>query len=166
MQGDYKKRSDKLSTHNGRLESIQTSKLYSPSLQKRRRCIVICEGFYEWKAGANNKSPKQPYYIYVAQDKGIKADDPATWTNEFSETDGWKGLNVLKLAGIFGAFTTDEVDKLLALTIQFYCFKIINIYLVSQSNIVLREKLYIAAQLSQERATKFCLGCTIACRCI
>lgn len=112
IQGDYNKRSDKLSTHNSRLEGIQGSKLYSQSLQKRRRCIVICEGFYEWKANANSKSPKQPYYIHAAQNKDVKVDEPMTWTNEFSETDGWKGLQVLKLAGIFGIFTTDEVSKL------------------------------------------------------
>lgn len=107
-KGDYKKRLDKLSTHNGRLESIQTSKLYSPSLRNRQRCIVVCEGFYEWKAGTSNKSPKQPYYIYATQDKDIKVDDPTTWNNEFSETDGWKGFKVLKLAGIFGTFETEE----------------------------------------------------------
>lgn len=109
FQGDYKKRVDKLSTHNGRLESIQTSKLYSTSLRNRQRCIVICEGFYEWKAGINNKSPKQPYYIYATQDKGIKADDPATWGNDFTKLNGWKGFKVLKLAGIFGTYETEEV---------------------------------------------------------
>ncbi|GAB1866204.1 Abasic site processing protein HMCES [Camponotus japonicus] len=107
-KGDYKKRSDKLSTHNGRLENIQTSKLYSPSLRNRQRCIVVCEGFYEWKAGTNNKSPKQPYYIYATQDTGVKADDPTTWSNESSKLDGWKGFKVLKLAGIFGTFETEE----------------------------------------------------------
>lgn len=71
---------------------------------------MICDGFYEWKANANNQ--KQPYYIYAAQEKGVRSDDPATWNNEFSETDGWKGFKVLKLAGIFGTFTTNEVDNL------------------------------------------------------
>ncbi|XP_012232505.2 abasic site processing protein HMCES [Linepithema humile] len=114
-KGDYKK--NKLSTHNGRLESIETSKLYSSSLQKRQRCIVVCEGFYEWKAGANNKSPKQPYYIYAAQDKGVKADDPTTWINEFSKADGWKGFRVLKLAGIFETFKTEEGTLIYSCTI-------------------------------------------------
>lgn len=70
---------------------------------------MICEGFYEWKAGMNNKSPKQPYYIYATQEKDIKVDDPATWGNEFTELDGWKGFKVLKLAGIFGTYETEEV---------------------------------------------------------
>lgn len=78
-------------------------------MQKQQRCIVVCEGFYEWKPGTDNKVQKQPYYIYTTQDKDIKADDPTTWGNEFSETDGWKGFKVLKLAGIFGIHKTEEV---------------------------------------------------------
>lgn len=81
-------------------------------MRNRQRCIVVCEGFYEWKAGTNIKSPKQPYYIYATQDKGVKADDPTTWNNEFMELDGWKGFKVLKLAGIFGTFETEEVYML------------------------------------------------------
>ncbi|KYM95492.1 UPF0361 protein C3orf37 like protein, partial [Cyphomyrmex costatus] len=107
-RGDYKKRPNKIATHNSRLENIHSSTVYSPSLQKQQRCIVICEGFYEWKPGTDNKVQKQPYYIYATQDKDIKADDPTTWGNEFSETNGWKGFKLLKLAGIFGIHKTEE----------------------------------------------------------
>ncbi|XP_077264627.1 abasic site processing protein HMCES-like isoform X3 [Temnothorax americanus] len=116
-QGDYKKRPNKISTHNSRLESIQTSTIYSPSLQKQQRCIVVCEGFFEWKPGTNNKVQKQPYYIYAYQDKDVKADDPTTWANEFSEIDGWKGFKVLKLAGIFGVHKTEEGNVIHSCTI-------------------------------------------------
>ncbi|XP_020291769.1 embryonic stem cell-specific 5-hydroxymethylcytosine-binding protein [Pseudomyrmex gracilis] len=115
-QGNYKKRTDKLSTHNGRLENIQASKLYSPSLKNRQRCVVVLDGFYEWKANAN-KSQKQPYYIYATQDKDVKADDPTTWRNKFSEEEGWKGFKVLKLAGIFAAFKTEEGKTIHSCTI-------------------------------------------------
>lgn len=84
-------------------------------MQKQQRCIVVCEGFYEWKSGTDNKLLKQPYYIYATQDKDIKADDRATWVNEFSERDGWKGFKVLKLAGIFGIYKTEEVDSFFCL---------------------------------------------------
>jgi len=80
---------------------------------------VICEGFYEWKANASNKLPKQPYYIYAAQKKGVRADDPTTWSDEFSETDGWKGFKVLKLAGIYGTYKTEEVTNCLIFIIYF-----------------------------------------------
>ena len=36
-----------LSTNNCRVEGVRTSKLYSPCLSLRR-CVVVCEGFYEW----------------------------------------------------------------------------------------------------------------------
>lgn len=71
---------------------------------------MICEGFFEWKLSTDNKQ-KQPYYIYVNQDKAVKADDPTTWVNEFSEIDGWKGFKVLKLAGLFEIHKTEEVAK-------------------------------------------------------
>ncbi|KAL6267829.1 hypothetical protein P5V15_000901 [Pogonomyrmex californicus] len=112
LQGNYKDRSNNISTHNSRLENIKTSTVYSPSLKNQQRCIVVCEGFYEWKPSINNKLQKQPYYIYTTQDKDIKADDSTTWANEFSETDGWKGLKLLKLAGLFGIHKNEEVHHL------------------------------------------------------
>ena len=30
---------------------------------KRRRCLVIADGFYEWRRSANPKAPKQPFLI-------------------------------------------------------------------------------------------------------
>ncbi|MCI0358199.1 MAG: SOS response-associated peptidase, partial [Planctomycetaceae bacterium] len=30
---------------------------------KRRRCLVLADGFYEWKKGETKKSPKQPFHI-------------------------------------------------------------------------------------------------------
>ncbi|XP_078041694.1 abasic site processing protein HMCES-like [Augochlora pura] len=105
-EGDYRKHS--LSTHNARLENLQNSKLYAPSLVRGQRCIVICEGYYEWKAEKMKNKPKQPYYIYAAQEKGVKVDDPTTWKDEWSEIDGWKGINVLKMAGIFNKFKTGD----------------------------------------------------------
>ena len=48
-----------LSTNNCRLEGVMSSKLYSPSLASRR-CVVVCEGFYEWLRQAGDK---QPYLV-------------------------------------------------------------------------------------------------------
>ncbi|XP_053972301.1 abasic site processing protein HMCES [Hylaeus volcanicus] len=105
-EGDYRKHT--LSTHNARLENLQKSTLYGPLLRRGQRCIVVCEGFYEWKAGKTKKDTKQPYYIYATQDNGIKTDDSTTSKDEWSEESGWKGFKVLKMAGIFNKFKTGE----------------------------------------------------------
>ncbi|KAG7189822.1 hypothetical protein KM043_017482 [Ampulex compressa] len=114
-EGDYRKHT--MSTHNARLEGINNSKLYSPPLHRGQRCIVVCEGYYEWKAGKTKKDVKQPYYIYAAQDKGVKADDPKTWNGEWSEESGWKGFKVIKMAGLFNTFKTTEGKIIYSCTI-------------------------------------------------
>merc|ERR1719342_598072 len=48
-----------LSTNNCRLESVISSKLYSPCLNSRR-CVIVCEGFYEW---LRQGSEKQPFLV-------------------------------------------------------------------------------------------------------
>jgi putative SOS response-associated peptidase YedK len=47
---------------NARSETVATSKLFAPLL-KRRRCLVPCDGFYEWKATSDGK---QPFVIRLA----------------------------------------------------------------------------------------------------
>ena len=55
-----------VSTNNARLEGVQSSKLYGPCL--KRRCVVICDGFYEWRKNdsstAKAKGNKQPFFVY------------------------------------------------------------------------------------------------------
>ena len=49
-----------LSTNNCRLETVRTSSLYSPCLESRR-CVVVCQGFYEW---LREGGVKQPYLVF------------------------------------------------------------------------------------------------------
>ncbi|KAI4503821.1 hypothetical protein M0802_001224 [Mischocyttarus mexicanus] len=105
-KGDYKKHT--ASTHNSRIDRVLESKLYATPLRKGFKCIILLDGFYEWKAGVN-KSPKQPYYIHAKQEPGINPDDPTTWPNKWSLESGWEGYKPLKMAGIFNAFQTDEL---------------------------------------------------------
>lgn len=58
-----------LSTNNARLEGIDKAKLYKPCLDQNKRCVVVCDGFYEWKGIDNSK---QPYLIYAKQVNGEK----------------------------------------------------------------------------------------------
>jgi putative SOS response-associated peptidase YedK len=46
----------KLSTINARSEDAAKSRLYASPL-KKRRCLVFADGFYEWRAGENGKTP-------------------------------------------------------------------------------------------------------------
>lgn len=41
---------------NARVETVANSKLFGPLL-KRKRCLVPCDGFYEWKKTASGKQP-------------------------------------------------------------------------------------------------------------
>jgi putative SOS response-associated peptidase YedK len=45
---------------NARSESVTEKPVFSRLLQ-RQRCVVLLDGFYEWKADAGGK--KQPYYV-------------------------------------------------------------------------------------------------------
>lgn len=118
MKGDYKK--SNLSTHNGRIEKLSESSLYSTPLRNGRRCIILCEGFYEWKAGQNKKDSKQPYFIYASQENNVKINENTKWdSNNWSDDSGWNGLNILKLAGIFNTFQTEDVCKIFITRLTF-----------------------------------------------
>lgn len=45
-------------TFNARADSIATKPAFRPAWKAGRRCLVIADGFYEWR-----KSDKQPYFI-------------------------------------------------------------------------------------------------------
>lgn len=105
-----------MSTHNARLEGLSASKLYSHPLSLGQRCVIVCDGYYEWKTtGKKTKGVKQPYFIYAKQDSEVKIEDRKTWRNEWSQEDGWNGIKLLKIAGIFDSWLSEEVLNLLAL---------------------------------------------------
>ena len=41
--------------------------MYATPLREGKRCIAVCEGYYEWKSTKNAKN-KQPYFIYAEQE--------------------------------------------------------------------------------------------------
>ena len=88
----------KYSTINCRIENIKTSKLYWPLLEKGQRCIVICNGFFEWKN--EGKEKKKPYFIHAPQPDNVLIDDPSTW-NMGDDFQNDKTFKPLKLAGLF-----------------------------------------------------------------
>jgi len=50
---------------NARSESLATKPAFRDAF-RRRRCLVVADGFYEWKQAAR---PKQPYHIRLADER-------------------------------------------------------------------------------------------------
>ncbi len=59
-----------MTTNNCRIEGLIESKLFKNPLIKGKRCVVLCDGFYEWKK-PKGKGDKQPYMIYFPQPEGV-----------------------------------------------------------------------------------------------
>ena len=55
---------NRYNTLNAKCENIFTSKLFADSIIKRR-CLVVCSGFFEWRL---HKGKKYPYYISLKDD--------------------------------------------------------------------------------------------------
>ncbi|VDP75120.1 unnamed protein product [Schistosoma mattheei] len=47
-------------TFNARIESLLDKRSYKCSFQEGKRCVVVVQGFYEWKVGIKKK---QPFYF-------------------------------------------------------------------------------------------------------
>ncbi|XP_062271406.1 abasic site processing protein HMCES [Scomber scombrus] len=112
------------STSNCRSENILEKKSYKDPLMNGQRCVILADGFYEWR---KQEKGKQPFFIYFLQTAGKKEgqDDPTTsaLNNENSETacppeeascdlieEGeaqgeWTGWRLLTLAGVFDCWT-------------------------------------------------------------
>jgi putative SOS response-associated peptidase YedK len=100
----------KLTTNNARIEGLEQSKLYKPAVEKGQRCVVLADGFYEWKAGEGKA--KQPYLIYGSQAKDVKIEDMAKCTKEdYSEKEGWQGPRLLYMAGLYSVWHQGGDEK-------------------------------------------------------
>ncbi|XP_047113108.1 abasic site processing protein HMCES-like isoform X1 [Schistocerca piceifrons] len=107
-KGDY--RTHGLTTHNIRDDNLFLSKLYLPVFKQSNRCVVLCDGFYEWKKEEGGRG-KQPYFIYMPQSLGIDIYDRKTWNLEWTAEGGWKGPRLLALAGLYNIWVSPEGDK-------------------------------------------------------
>lgn len=101
-KGDYKAHG--LSTNNCRLEGLTQSKLYGPAFRNGQRCVVLADGFYEWQTVGPKNKIKTPYYIYLPQLEDTK--------NGWCEDNGWTGVRLLKLAGLFNVWTDENGEKI------------------------------------------------------
>lgn len=110
-KGDYRKHG--LTTNNCRLEHMLESKLYRGPFQKGQRCVILCEGFYEWQttktAKPSSREAYYAYYIYMPQVDGIKIYDSKTWSSD--------NVNLLKLAGLFDIWEDENGDKMFSYSV-------------------------------------------------
>lgn len=103
-----------LTTNNCRLERMLQSRLYANALRKGQRCVVLCEGFYEWQTTdpkAVKSSQRAAYYAYMPQNVGIHIECKDTWLQRVDE------LNLLKMAGLFDCWTNDNGDQIYSYSI-------------------------------------------------
>ncbi|GAB0090060.1 Abasic site processing protein HMCES [Sergentomyia squamirostris] len=99
-----------LTTNNCRLENLMNSKLYKRSFMNGQRCVIVCEGFYEWKTTQKAKSSERDvFFIYRPQVDGVKIEDKSTWKPE--------EVDLLKMAGIYDVWTNESGDTLYSYTV-------------------------------------------------
>ncbi|GFQ93887.1 abasic site processing protein HMCES [Trichonephila clavata] len=91
-----------LKANNCRIEGLLEKPTFRGAASGGRRCVVLADGFYEWKKVSDKK--KQPYFIYFPQDEDVfsKSGD------SFLDDDEWKGPKLLTMAGIFDAWKSPE----------------------------------------------------------
>ncbi|KAG5274488.1 hypothetical protein AALO_G00136850 [Alosa alosa] len=106
------------STNNCRRESLLEKKSYKDPLLKGQRCVILADGFYEWR---RKDKDKQPFFIYFPQSKQtlpgpagaqcdvkqecpFKAQTPEQEENQEEEC-RWTGWRLLTIAGLFDCWT-------------------------------------------------------------
>lgn len=109
---DYRKHG--LTTNNCRLESMLESKLYRHAFNKGQRCVILCEGFYEWQTTdpkATKPSQRAAYYIYMPQPEGIQIEIQETWRKSVED------MKLLKMAGLFDIWTNAQGEQIYSYTV-------------------------------------------------
>ncbi|KAG5680873.1 hypothetical protein PVAND_010354 [Polypedilum vanderplanki] len=110
-KGDYKKHG--LTTNNARLETLESSKLFNPLLERGKRCVMVIEGFYEWKT-TNSKlksSEREVFFIHMPQiNEHVKMEDKSTWKN-------CEQIRLMYVAGLFDIWYDDKGDSIYSFTV-------------------------------------------------
>ncbi|XP_034287377.1 abasic site processing protein HMCES [Pantherophis guttatus] len=81
-------------TSNCRSDTMMEKFCYKVPLSKGKRCVVLADGYYEWR---QHNGQKQPYFIYFAQTE----QEMFTKPEMEDEVEDSKGRKLLTMAGIF-----------------------------------------------------------------
>ncbi|XP_031561879.1 abasic site processing protein HMCES-like isoform X2 [Actinia tenebrosa] len=89
-----------LSTNNARKDSLTEKASFKTPLMKGRRCVVLADGFFEWKS--ENAGKKQPYFIYfkkedqkpISSDQDVPREDNKRLLTMAGVFDCWKPQGV------------------------------------------------------------------------
>ncbi|XP_041080277.1 abasic site processing protein HMCES-like isoform X1 [Polyodon spathula] len=87
------------STSNCRSEGMMQKKSYKDPLLRGKRCVILADGFYEWK---RQDKEKQPYFIYFPQ---ATRDEEEVLGVEGEDSEEWRGWRLLTMAGLFDCWT-------------------------------------------------------------
>jgi putative SOS response-associated peptidase YedK len=100
-------------TTNFRSENMDHSRMYKPSFSRGRRCVLVCEGFYENLRVPYRLPPEERsiYYIHAKQREGVEIHDKSTWNSSSS------AVKLLYIAGIFDIWTDDDGEEIISFTI-------------------------------------------------
>lgn len=112
------------STSNCRSENILEKKSYKDPLLKGQRCVIMADGFYEWRRVENTK---QPFFIYFPQkscasqerkedqqdlktpacnEENSATEEVSPVLSDESEASAeWSGWRLLTMAGVFDCWT-------------------------------------------------------------
>lgn len=84
--------------------------MYKPAFNRGRRCVLMCEGFYEWQRVSDKLAPldRSIYFMHLSQPKGVKIEDNLTWTRD--------SPRLLHIAGIFDVWFDADRNPLYSFT--------------------------------------------------
>ncbi|KAL7986111.1 hypothetical protein Chor_011277 [Crotalus horridus] len=93
-------------TSNCRSDTMMEKLCYKVPLSKGKRCVVLADGYYEWR---QHNGQKQPYFIYFAQTE----QEMFTKPDMEDEVEDSKGRKLLTMAGIFDCWEPQNGEPLM-----------------------------------------------------
>ncbi|EDO43270.1 predicted protein, partial [Nematostella vectensis] len=88
--------------NNARSDSLMSKASYKMPLIQGRRCVILADGFYEWKTGKDGK--KQPYFIYFKSSFDMKQENAEIPC----DTETSKPRRLLTMAGLFDCWKSPD----------------------------------------------------------